>query len=165
MGYGQSGTRATSYDFVQPPVSSMSGRELAAFVLATTLSSGTAITATGGQANAGDTTKDVQVTGFTVSPVVASRPLYIQAEIGWFTGVTGAFTFKLYDLTSNTVLDQDSRSGVTAFAAQPKIRLGARVSPAAGARTYAVKVNGTAGAVAINGLDAFTSSFLRVTEI
>lgn len=155
--YAAGGAQPSAY------VYDSAGKELAAFSLATTLTGGTGITLIGNPANSTDNTKDV-ATPLVCSPVIGRRPVMIEAQIGWLSGVAGTFVAKLYDLTAGVVLDSDTRGGTAAFVSAPKFRLKARGNPAPGARTYGIKLAGPATSLQINGADNEVATLLQVIE-
>lgn len=146
------------------PAAGFPGRELAAAILATTVSTG--LSTTGVVGGLTDVTKDINTAALDVSPVIGSRPVLIEAHVVCFFGTTGGYGIRLYDKTSGAVLDQDLRAAATGFQIQAPSNLKALVAPAAGARSYGVKVNGTAGTnnFILEGADNLASSWIRVTE-
>lgn len=144
------------------PAAGFPGRELAAAVLATTVT----LSTTGPLSTLTDTTHDINTAALDVSPTIGSRPILVEVNAAIFFGTTGSYGMRLYDKTAGTVVGQDDRATATGFQIQGPGIIRALLSPAPGVRQYGVKVNGTTGTnnYIIDGADNNCSSWIRVTE-
>lgn len=144
------------------PAAGFPGRELASAVLATTVT----LSGIGVISGLTDTSHDVNTAALDVSPVVGTRPLLVEAKVACFFGTTGGYGVRLVDKTANLVLDQADVASATAFQIQEPAILRALVSPAAGARQYGIRANGTAGTnnIILDGADNLCATWIRVTE-
>lgn len=112
-------------------------------------------------------TSYVDVPGLSVTVTIGSRPLIVEAWcLGmWHSGANNLSRLRLYDATAAAEIAYgDSRSIATANSSSPRHVI-ARVTPAAGTRTYKAQIQSVDAGTTTLGATATSPAFLRVTEV